>query len=154
MEYEVVTLSEKKVVGIEARTNNMAPDMSQVIGGLWNRFYGAGIYEGISGKVTGKGLGIYKDYAGNERNDYTILVACEVKEAKGCPQGTVAAVIPAGKYAKFVVRGDLHQAVAEFWEELWKMDLPRNFVCDFEEYQNDDEKHAEIHIYIGLLALD
>lgn len=41
-------------------------------------------------------------------------------------------------------------AVAQFWQELWKMDLPRSFVCDFEEYQNADPENAEIHIYIGL----
>ena len=30
------------------------------------------------------------------------------------------------------------------------MDLPRAFVCDFEEYQDDSMENAEIHIYVGL----
>ena len=58
--------------------------------------------------------------------------------------------IPAGRYAKFIVKGDMHQAVAGFWQQLWEMDLPRSFVCDFEEYQNSSMDEAEIHIYIGL----
>ena len=39
MEYEIITLEEKIAVGLSARTNNQSPDMGQVIGGLWNRFY-------------------------------------------------------------------------------------------------------------------
>lgn len=30
------------------------------------------------------------------------------------------------------------------------MDLPRSYVCDFEEYHDDNMEEAEIHIYIGL----
>jgi predicted transcriptional regulator YdeE len=60
-------------------------------------------------------------------------------------------MIPDGKYAKFVVHGDIHQAVADFWSKLWSMDLDRKYSCDFEEYQNDCETNdAEIHIYISL----
>ena len=36
-------------------------------------------------------------------------------------------------------------------QEIWSMQLTRNFQCDFEEYQNDDCEHAEIHLYIGLI---
>lgn len=34
MKYEIVTLKEKIAVGVSARTNNLSPDMSMVIGGL------------------------------------------------------------------------------------------------------------------------
>ncbi len=34
--------------------------------------------------------------------------------------------------------------------QLWNMDLPRSYVCDFEEYQDGEMENAEIHIYIGL----
>lgn len=150
MEYEIVKLHEKKVVGLQARTNNSSPDMAKVIGGLWQRFFGEGIYSAIENKKDGKALGIYTDYEGNETCDYTILVACEGEKPKKEIEGTVYRTIPAGTYARFVVKGDLHQAVAAFWAELWNMDLPRSFGTDFEEYQNSDEKNAEIHMYIGL----
>ncbi len=127
MKYEIVTLEEKIAVGISARTNNLSPDMGAVIGGLWNRFY-------------------------NEKADYTTVVACETseeppQEMRG--QYTVCR-IPAGRYARFIVHGDMVQAVAAAWQEIWQMDLPRTFRCDFEEYQNDCMDQAEIHIYVGL----
>lgn len=150
MEYEVVVLEDMEVTGLAARTNNGAPDMGKVINGLWTQLYQHGVYEAIPGKINEKSLGIYTDYAKDQTGDYTILVACETEGAKEIPNGTVKRTIPSATYAKFVVKGDMHQAVADFWGKLWETELPRSFAYDFEEYQNDDMEHAEIHIYIGL----
>lgn len=149
MNYEIVTLNEKTAAGISARTNNLAPDVQAVIGGLWTRFFNDGIYASIPCKANEKALGIYTDYAGDEKSDYTAMAACETTAE---PAGGTFAVckIPAGRYAKFVVSGDMTQAVAAAWQEIWQMDLPRSFQCDFEEYQNDSMEHALIHIYISL----
>ena len=151
MTYEVISLEEKNVAGIEARTNNFSPDMGAIIGGLWNSFYNEGIYENIEKKVNHKALGIYTDYDGDEKEDYTVCVACEVEKEINPSERIVIRKIPAGKYAKFIVKGDMHKAVAEFWQELWKMDLPRAFKYDFEEYQNDSMDECEIHMYISLI---
>lgn len=152
MKYEIVTLKEKIVIGISARTNNLSPDMGSTIGGLWNRFYNEGVYASIPEKTDNKALGIYTDFEGNEKSDYTVMVACETSAE---PEGEVFAEydvrrIPAGRYARFIVHGDMVQAVAAAWQDIWQMDLPRTFRCDFEEYQNDSMEHAEIHIYVGL----
>ena len=150
MKYEIVTLNEKIAVGISARTNNLSPDMGAVIGGLWKRFYQEGVYASIPEKTDGKALGIYTDYAGDEKSDYTAIVACEAAHEPEEGEYTVCR-IPAGRYAKFVIHGDMVQAVAAAWQEIWQMNLPRTFQCDFEEYQDDSMEHAEIHIYVGLL---
>lgn len=150
MEFEIVNLEEKVAIGISARTNNQAPDMGQVIGGLWGRFYGEEIHASIQGKVNEKALGIYSGYAEDETGDYDITVACETDGKHENPEGTVALTIPKGKYAKFIVKGNMHTAVAEFWQALWQMELDRTFICDYEEYQNADMEQAEIHMYIGV----
>lgn len=136
MEYEIVTLEEKIAVGVSARTNNASPDMGAVIGGLWNCFYNEGVYASVPGKANAKALGIYTEYEGDEKADYTAMAACETSAE---PEGENYAVcrIPAGKYAKFVIHGDMVQAVGAAWQEIWKMNLPRAFQCDFEEYQDD-----------------
>ena len=145
MNYEIVTRKEKIAAGISARTNNLSPDMGAVIGGLWSRFYGEEIYDSIPRRANGKAMGIY--------TDYTVLVACET-ETEPKIEGCTVCRIPAGRYAKFVVHGDMVQAVAAAWQEIWQMDLPRTFVCDFEEYQDDRMDQAEIHIYVGLKEED
>lgn len=152
MEYEIVSLPEKVVVGIAARTNNSATDMGMVIGGLWKRFYGEGVYESILDKSDEKAIGLYTDYAGDATDDYTAMVCCVVgKKPEDSPYEIRK--IPAGRYAKFVIFCDMRTAVtavAKAWQEIWKIVLPRTFICDFEEYQNDDMEHTEIHLYIGL----
>ncbi len=152
MNYEIVTLQEKLVAGITARTNNHAPDMGMVIGGLWARFYQGGIYESIPDKADEKAIGLYTDYAGDADDDYTAMVCCTVtKEPKHSAYELRR--IPAGPYAKFVITCHMRTAVEEVakaWREIWRMDLPRTFICDFEEYQDSHMEHTEIHLYIGL----
>lgn len=150
MEYEIVTLKEKIAVGISARTNNSSPDMGAVIGGLWNRFYNEGIYASIPDKANEKALGIYTDYAGDEKADYTAMAACEATRQPQENEKYTVHRIPAGRYAKFIVHGDMVQAVADAWTEIWQMNLPRTFLSDFEEYQDDNMENATIHIYVGL----
>ena len=149
MKYEIVNLQEKIVVGIAACTNNRAPNMKTVIGGLWNEFYNNGIYADILDKTNKKAIGLYTDYTGSEADDYTAMVCCEVNKE---PEASLYEIrrIPAGQYAKFIVNGDTHRVVDEAWQKIWKMHLPRSFTCDFEEYQSNDRKQTEIHLYIGL----
>lgn len=149
MQYEVVTLQKKTVVGLKTRTNNLAPDMGQKIGGLWQRLYG-GVYERISNKTNGKSIGLYTNYASGDAGDYDVLVGCETTGEEPL-EGLERVEIPAGRYARFVVRGDVQQAVAACWAEIWSMDLPRSFTVDFEEYQPEgDMQNTVIHIYVAL----
>jgi predicted transcriptional regulator YdeE len=150
MDYEVVTLEEKKVIGVTARTKNSDADMPVIIGGLWNRFYQEGIYSQITNKQNDKALGIYSDYSSDVNGEYSVTVACEVGNVDLIPTNAVSKIIPAGKYAKFIVHGHMQHAVADFWSKLWQMDLDRSYTYDFEEYQDCSIDNAEIHIYISM----
>lgn len=55
-------------------------------------------------------------------------------------------VIPAGKYAKFSIHGDMVEAVANTWKEIWQTPLDRTFTGDFEEYIT----MTDIDIYIAV----
>lgn len=150
--YEIVTLEEKIAVGVAARTDNTSPEAGAVIGGLWSRFFQEGIYASIPDKVNEKALGIYTDYTGEEKTGYQAMAACETARAPKEEGAYTVCRIPAGRYAKFVVYGDMVKAVSAAWQAIWQMDLPRSFVCDFEEYQDDRMEDAEIHLYVGLKA--
>lgn len=145
MDYKIITLDEKKVAGVSNVTNNSSPDSTQVIGELWKKFYGEAIGK-LKGKSNEKCIGLYTDYQQN--GDYKVMVCAEVNSIN---QDVDAMTIPAGKYAKFVVKGNIVTAVQAFWQELWNMELDRAFVCDFEEYQGgEDIDNMEIHMYISL----
>lgn len=149
MDYEIVNLEKKTAVGIQARTSNLSPDMGAVIGGLWQRFFGEGLFFAVPEKANAKSIGLYSNYS-DDMNEYDVTVCCEVDHAETVADGLTVAEIPAGKYAKFVVQGNMVTAVHDFWTQLHKIDLPRAYTADFEEYQNTDENNAVIHIYISL----
>ncbi len=153
MNYKIVKLQEKTVVGISARTNNSSPEMSAVIGSLWEKFYG-GIYQQIPHKVNEFAMGIYAEYENDEKGGYTVMTACEVSSAD--ENNLLKTLkIPAGKYAEFVIEGDMNTSeqlaeIGRLWQEIWKMNLDRSYVADFEEYRSADPDKADIHIFIGL----
>ena len=149
MDFETVQLNEKTVAGFSVRTSNASPDMQKDIGGLWQRFFTPEGFFALGNKVNQKALGIYTDYENGEKGSYTVMTACEVTDTNVPPQFEVH-TIPRGKYAKFVVKGNMVTAVADFWQQLWAMELERSFVCDFEEYQSADPDNCEIHIYISI----
>ncbi|MCY6959916.1 GyrI-like domain-containing protein [Clostridium brassicae] len=151
MNYEIVELNEKTVVGITTRTSNTDRNMTKLIGGLWYKFFNNGIYESISNKKNNCSIGLYSNYENNENGLYDVTVCCEVSTCENLPVDVQVKKIPAGKYAKFVVNGHVQTAVSEFWTKLWSMDLNRKYSCDFEEYQSDgDMENCEIHMYISI----
>ncbi|MBR3673120.1 MAG: effector binding domain-containing protein [Clostridia bacterium] len=152
MKYEIVELKEKIVEGVEIKTTNQDGKSMQDIGELWQKFFAEGVYEKIENKVNTKTIGLYTDYEGDYTNPYNFVVCTEVSKKSDNLENRVVKTIPAGKYAKFTIIGDVQKAVGEAWTEIWNMDLNRKYDCDFEEYQNNSEdmNNQEIHIYISL----
>ena len=152
MNYEIVELKEKIVEGIGVRTNNQNGKSIGDIGGVWQRFFTDGEYAKIENKVNNKTIGLYTDYDGDYTCDYYFLAGSEVKEKSNDMENRVCKVIPGGKYAKFVIIGDVQKSVGEAWQEIWNMDLDRKYTCDFEEYQNntEDMQRQEIHVYVAI----
>ena len=155
MNYEIVELKEKTVAVLTARTNNASPEMGNIIGGLWQKFYSAEIVPAIKNRADSYALGIYTEYSSDEKGDYTAAVGCEIIGETELPNGMKTIKIPAGKYAEFSIKGEMDTAeqlaaLQKLWQELWSMELDRTFICDFEEYRSADPKLADIHVYIGL----
>lgn len=151
MDYEMVQLTEKQIAGLKIRTSNNDPQMSEKIGTTWQRFYSDGIEASLAGRKNDKCIGLYSDYENGVAGDYDVMVGCEVEAEASQPELVEAKTIAAGNYAKFIVHGDVQQAVGDFWMKLWGMELDRKFGSDFEEYQpGEDMANAEIHIYISL----
>lgn len=152
MEYEIVELEEKVVEGIVVKTTNENGKSMQDIANMWQTFFTQGVYEKIENKVNGKTIGLYTDYEKDYTKPYNFMICTEVSKQSGNAENRVVKIIPKGKYAKFVIHGDVQNAVGKAWGEIWNMDLNRKYTCDFEEYQNNssDMQNQEIHIYIAI----
>ncbi|MDD3361354.1 MAG: GyrI-like domain-containing protein [Hespellia sp.] len=145
MNYEIVSLNEKMIVGVSTTTSNEDPKMGEKIGKLWMDLYQGGVHAKIKNKMNEYAIGLYSDYT---EKDYIVTVGNEVSKAENSALTTK--IIPAGKYAKFSVHGHMQKAVAEAWDEIWQMDLDRSFTGDFEEYLNSDVENCDIDIYMAL----
>lgn len=145
MNYEIINLEQKTVVGVSAITSNTDPEMGKVIGGLWEKLYQGGVNAIIKNKINEYAIGLYSDYS---QDKYCVTAGNEVSKAEN-DEMTVKS-IPAGKYAKFSVHGHMEKEVAIAWGEIWNMDLNRSFTGDFEEYLNSDYENADINIYVAL----
>lgn len=142
MNYEIVELKEKKIVGFKARTSNDSPEMKTIIGSLWQKLYDPSNMTKVSNRANTYAIGLYSDYEGDE---YDVTVGFEVNEVSADADLTVK-VIPAGKYAKFSVHGDMVEAVGAAWGEIWATPLDRTYTGDFEEYTTMED----IDIYIAI----
>ena len=155
MEYEIVTLEKKTVAGVSARTNNNSPDMQSVIGGLWQELFG-GIAQSMKNRANKKAIGLYSGYESD--GSYNVLAGCEINPDLASEDISSATgkkldlkTIPAGRYAKFMVKGDVVKALSDSWLEIWNTPLERTFTGDFEEYQEDcDGKSGTIFVYIAI----
>ena len=142
MNYEIVELKEKTIVGFAARTSNEDPQMGDIIGGLWKQLYTPENTEKIQNRVNSYAIGLYSNY---DKEGYQVTAGFEVSDAES-GNGFTVKTIPAGRYAKFSVHGDMIEAVANSWKEIWETPLDRTFTGDFEEYLSQED----IDIYIAI----
>ena len=142
MNYEIVELKEKTIVGFAARTSNEDPQMGAIIGDLWKQLYTPENAEKIQNRVNAYAIGLYSDY---DKEGYQVTAGFEVSDAEN-GNGFAVKTIPAGRYAKFSVHGDMIEAVANSWKEIWETPLDRTFTGDFEEYLSQED----IDIYIAI----
>lgn len=149
MNYEIVKVEEKKVIGLALRTNNQNPQMPEQIGGLWENFFNQNLLQKLN--CTAQILyGVYYNYETDFTGAYDILICCEGKETKNLPQGVVSAKIEAGTYARFVLEDSSPKGISDFWTKLWSMSLKRKYHTDFEQYIQQENGKRQVSVYIGL----
>lgn len=152
MDYEIVILQEKTIVGVTAVTSNEDSNAINIIGSLWRKLYQEDRVAKIKNRLNEYSIGLYSDY---NNAGYTVTVGCEVlkmseQEVDALDGELSVKYIPSGKYAKFEVHGDVQEAVRTAWEAICKMELDRTFTGDFEEYVDNNMNDATIYIYVAI----
>lgn len=154
MEYTIVELPERKIIGLSCHVRNNDPECGKQIGELWGQF----MQEEVSGSIQEplfepySCFGLYSNYH-IEDMEYDTLVGLE-STAETAPEGMETLIIPAGKYAQFSVQGDVVQAVVDAWNDIWAMEgftELRAFTVDFEAYHpSEDMTNTKIDLFVAL----
>lgn len=149
MNYELININEKILVGIGVKTTNENMKAVEDIGRLWEKFFANNIYASIENRIDNKTLGLYTEYEGDYTKPYMFYTCCEVKDYTSKNDELKKIVIPGGKYAKFSKIGDIKKVVGEMWQEIWMTTLDRKYDYDFEVYsyiENSEDQMVEIYI--------
>lgn len=157
MEYKIVEIDEKIIVGLSERMKNDNTTIEK-IKNLWKNFCnedGIGEIKNIRDRINKNTVSVYYNYSNENELEYNNLIGCEVENKNTYISNNLTRIIiPSGKYAKFTIYGNPNIEVTKFWNEFWGSfgnDLDRLFSYDFEEYiQGNDNNNMEINIYIGI----
>ncbi len=135
----------RTLIGIEARTSNAAP---KEIGEIWQRFVQDKLSAGIPARKDNHLIAVYCEYDGDHTQPYTFFLGCAVADDAEPPEGFSRRTIPAGNYVRYAASGEMPRAIMETWQQIWKADLNRSFVADFEIH--DPASPHDVAIYVGV----
>ena len=98
--------------------------------------------------------GLYYNYraAGHECD---LLIGCKTGGSTPVPEGMATRVVPAGRYAKFEIRGGhMVRDTVAVWKLVIsddKLSAQRSFTGNYEAYYpGEDVENADIDIYVAL----
>lgn len=159
------SLAEKKLIGIQVRTNNQT-EVDPLTGKIFpivKRFF----HEQLSAKIPnrikpGTTFCCYTNYESDHTGDYTYFIGEEVTSLQDVPAGFETLIIPAQTYAKFTTPpAPMPDVVRNAWFSIWTMtdsDLggKRRYLTDFEIYDERASDHQNIvmDLYIGIDVQD
>lgn len=141
------------VVGISIRTTNENGQAMQDIPKLWQQFMSDNLKDKVTNRLEDSTYAVYTDYESDHTKPYTMILGYKVSDIDNVPLGFVGKKIEAANYQKYVAKGDLTKnAVVDEWMKIWKSDIKRTYMSDFEVYgqkaQNPTSGEAEIYINV------
>lgn len=151
MHYEMIELPQKTIRGLYTRASRKARDYLDMSNGVWIAFYAnKQHFADNSNKAV---YGVYTNYSKGNVEYFDLIVGKEDKPGFTLSGEAKTVTVPAGKYAKFIFRGDVHRDLDACWQAVLQTPLERTYTVDFEEYPNaEDFADTDIHIYISLLT--
>lgn len=150
---EIILLEPFQVIGIAIRTTNENLQSKQDIEMLWGRFFAENVLSQIPNKVSDTIYCIYTDYEKDHSAPYTTIIGCKVNAIENVPEGMVLKEIPATKYQVFTCVGKMPDAVVDTWLYIWKSDIDRKYIADFEVYdeKSQDPVNAVVRTYLSVI---
>jgi predicted transcriptional regulator YdeE len=151
MKYSLLSRAAFSVAGISARVSN---DRPQAIGALWQQFYAQGIAAKISNKKSENIYSVYFDYESDHTKPYTMVIGCEVSEARSLPEGLVSTTVPAATYAVIAANGKQPDSVNAAWQWVYGSDLARTYSGDFDLYVSSGPDAADLDVSLHVAVAD
>ncbi len=147
------TVEKFYIIGISVPTSNQNGQAAIDIPALWQRFFSEKCLDIIPNKTDNTVYAIYCDYEGDHTLPYTTLIGCRVDSLEQIPAGFTAKTIEANRYSVFTASGKMRDGIVfKAWTHIWQSQVNRNYIADFEVYDEKalDPDNASIDIYVGI----
>ena len=142
-----------KIIGIKTRTKNKDNQAQQDLNNLWGQFFAENISDKIPNKDSNEILAIYTDYKSDFTENYTTIIGIPVSTLDEIPEGLIGREFQPDNFQKFIVQGEMPNAVVNTWIDIWNRDkeLNRKYTYDFEVYRENSRNgnNSEVEIYIA-----
>ena len=150
----IETLPSFEMIGLKLphKTRNQDGQSNRDGGRLWQKFEKEQIASQIPQKIGDEIYAVYFDYEGDHSDPFSYFIGCRVPSGVALPDGLDRLIIPAQTYQKLIARGPMPDCIAGLWKDIWKSDLPRAYVVDFEIYGEKSKNwdHAEIDVFLSI----
>jgi predicted transcriptional regulator YdeE len=139
-------------LALKKKTSNANGQSAIDCGSLWQEFE-KGNYAGkVPGKLDNELIAVYHRYEGDHTKPFSYFIGCRVAAGSVVPEGMDSLTIEKATYQQFTAKGKMPDCVADTWREIWKMDIDRAYIADFEVYdeRSQDWNNAVVDIFIGV----
>jgi predicted transcriptional regulator YdeE len=139
-------------LALKKKTTNANGQAAIDCGNLWQEFE-KGNYAGkIPGKLDDQLFAVYHDYEGDYEQPYFYFIGCRVAPGSLIPAGMDSLTLTGGSYLQFVAEGKMPDCVADTWRKIWKTNLDRAYIADFEVYdeRSTNWDKAVVDIFVGV----
>ena len=150
---ETIQKDEFYVIGIAVRTSNENQRAKEDIPMLWGKFMSMDMKNLIKNRIDDTICAVYTNYESDHTKPYDTILGFRVESLNNTPEGMVGVTIKGSSYKKFIAKGDLTKdVVISKWNEIWQMDLNREYSADFELYGEKaiDPTNGEVEIFIAV----
>lgn len=131
------------VIGLSARVRNDDP---AGIAALWSQFYKSGLRKRLPNVVGSNTYGVYHDYEGDQSAPYMMTIGYRVPAGAACPVDLSRVSIPPQAYTVFEAVGAQPQALISQWATIWRSDLDRAYVADFDNYDAENKERVTVNV--------
>lgn len=150
---ELVTISQKHIIGQSVKTSNKAEENEDTakISGLWQNFWAEDIPSSIPNKKPDSpAFGVYTNYESKEDGHFEVVAGVEVENLSTEDKEKVV-TINGGDYLVFRNKGRMPDITFEAWKTIWeyfagKTPYERLYETDFECYPDENT----VEVYIGV----
>lgn len=146
--FESIGKKELVIAGVSIVTTNENGQSMKDIGVLWEKFTKDLIRRKFTQVENECIFSVYSDYENKDLAKYRVTIGYALAQGAKAPEGLKTVLIPKGLYKSYQAKSRDPRDIVDVWQKIWSSDpnqLQRNYVADFEVYNNDS-----VNIFLGL----